>query len=286
MKTSYKIALALLATIIAFGAFFAYLTTVKMPLLDPSGLIAIKEKKLIVVATILMMIVVVPVFTMMIYFAIKYREGNKAEYKPDYHHSFLAESVWWGVPFVITTILATIAWTSSHQLNPYKPLVSSKKTLTIQVVALDWKWLFIYPEQNIATINLMQFPEKTPIRLEITADAPMNSFWIPDLSGQIYGMPGMATQLHLIADKKGSYRGSSAQINGTGFAGMVFEAKATSEDDFDLWINKVKQSKNALNQNTYKELLKPSQYDPVKYFSLDDDHLFIEIVNKYNNPKV
>lgn len=286
MKTPYKIALSVIATIIAFGAFFGYLMTVKMPVLDPSGMIAIKEKNLIVIATILMLIVVIPVFSMMIYFAYKYREGNQAEYRPDYHHSFIAESVWWGVPFVITTILATIAWTSSHQLNPYKPLVSSKKPVTIQVVALDWKWLFIYPEQNIATINLMQFPEKTPINLEITADAPMNSFWIPDLSGQIYGMAGMATQLHLIADKKGSYRGCSAQINGTGFAGMVFEAKACSEEDFELWVNKVRQSNRKLNQDSYKELLKPSQYDPVRYFSLDDDDLFKQIINKYNNPKV
>ncbi len=285
MKTRYKIFLSIFATLCAFGAFFGYLQTVSMPLLDPSGLIALKEKKLIVAASILMMIVVIPVFVMMIYFAWKYREGNKhGEYKPDFHHSYLAEALWWGIPFAITTILASIAWTSSHDLNPYKPLSSSLKPVTIQVVALDWKWLFIYPEYKIATVNLMQIPEKTPINLEITADAPMNSLWIPDLAGQIYGMPGMQTKLHLIADKKGSYRGCSAQINGKGFAGMVFETKATSFEDFERWVTKVQRSKDVLNEDSYKELLKPSQYDPVKYFSLDDDNLFKQIINKYNNP--
>ncbi len=128
MKLPYKMFLSIFATICAFGAFFGYLQTVNMPLLDPSGLIALKEKKLIVIATILMSIVVIPVFVMMVYFAWKYREGNKdAEYKPDFHHSYLAESLWWGIPFAITTILATIAWISSHQLNPYKPLLSSQK---------------------------------------------------------------------------------------------------------------------------------------------------------------
>lgn len=289
MKSSHKVICSVIASLIAFGAFFAYMSTVDIPVLFPSGWVAAEQKHLIVVATILMMIIVLPVFGMMVFFAWKYREGNhQSDYQPEFHHSYLAEFFWWGFPFVIVSILGTMAWTSSHRLNPYRPLeiATDKKPIQIQVVALDWKWLFIYPEYKIATINLMAFPEKTPIQLFITSDAPMNSFWIPDLAGQIYGMSGMETQLHLIADKKGSYRGCSAQINGIGFAGMVFEAKATSDEEFDTWVETAQQSSNILNHKSYQQLLQKSQYDPVKYFSLEDPGLFKQIIMKYTNPKV
>ena len=160
----------------------------------------------------------------------------KAKHAPDWEHNYIAEYCWWGVPIVIIVILAVTTWKSSHDLNPFKPIESEKKPLAIQVVALHWKWLFIYPEQGIATVNFVQFPEKTPINFEITSDAPMNSFWIPQLGGQIYAMPAMRSKLHLIANEIGSFRGVSANISGKGFAGMTFTAKSSSEEDFDAWV--------------------------------------------------
>jgi cytochrome o ubiquinol oxidase subunit 2 len=244
-----------------------------------------KESVLIITSSLLMLIVVIPVFILTWAFAWIYREGNaKAKHHPDWEHNYIAEYCWWGVPIFIIAILAVITWKSSHELNPFKPIVTEKKTLTIQAVALQWKWLFIYPEQGIAAINFVQFPEKTPIHFEITSDAPMNSFWIPQLGGQIYAMPAMRSKLYLIADEPGSFRGCSANISGTGFAGMKFTAKSSSEEDFNQWVQTVRQSPKNLNLNEYQSLLKPSEYDPVAYFVLTQGDLFDCIIMKYMQP--
>jgi len=187
-------------------------------------------------------------------------------------------------PLIIILILSVITWKSSHQLNPFKPLTSDKKPVTIQVVALQWKWLFIYPEQGIATVNFIQFPEKRPVNFEITADAPMNSFWIPQLGGQIYAMPAMRTKLHLIADEVGTYRGLSTNISGKGFAGMTFNAKASSEAEFEQWVSEVKRSGKSLEFANYKQLVEPSEYVPVSYYSLPDRNLFDQIMQQYEPP--
>lgn len=186
---------------------------------------------------------------------------------------------------MIIVILAVITWKTSHELNPFKPIVTHKKPVEIQAVALNWKWLFIYPEQGIATINLVQFPEKTPINFEITADAPMNSFWIPQLGGQIYAMPAMRSKLYLLANEQGSYTGRSSNISGKGFAGMVFTAKATSEEEFNEWVDSVKGSGKSLTMESYNELVEPSEYDPVSYYTLLDSDLFNKIIMKYMTPK-
>ncbi|NDD59526.1 MAG: cytochrome ubiquinol oxidase subunit II, partial [Chlamydiae bacterium] len=175
-------------------------------------------------------------------------------------------------------------WKSTHDLNPYKPIATSQKPLKIQVVALQWKWLFIYPEQGIATLNFVQFPEKTPVSFEITADAPMNSFWIPQLGGQIYAMPAMVSQLNLIADEQGSFRGVSANLSGDGFAGMTFVAKASSETEFHQWVNSVRRSGNFLNLKEYNRLVKPSAYCPEAFYLLKEDNLFDHILMKYKAP--
>ncbi len=253
--------------------------------LNPKGMIAFKERELIFISTLLMLLVVIPVFIMTVYFSWKYRSDNvKATYDPNWDYSFLAEAVWWGVPFLIVVFLSVLAWNSSHELDPHKPIESDKHPVRIQVVALQWRWLFIYPEYEIATINYIQFPEQTPINFEITADAPMNSFWIPQLGGQIYAMPGMKTLLHLVAEEPGDYRGSSANLSGRGFAAMAFTAKASTEEEFQRWVESVQQSPNTLDLNSYKEIMKPNEDSTQRFFSLKEKDLFEDILMKYMMP--
>ena len=282
MKTVCKIVLWSLALLGSVALLISYVSHHQIPVLEPKGAIGMAQLDLLIICFLLMCIVVIPVFVMLFFFAWKYREGNtKAKYMPNWAHSTLAEVIWWGIPFVIIVILSVITWVSTHALNPYKPLESDRKPIVIQVVALDWKWLFIYPELGIATVNYIQFPEKTPLNFEISADAPMNSFWIPQLGGQIYSMPGMRTKLHLIADEVGQFRGVSSNLSGKGFAGMTFLAVASSDEDFDSWVSEVRSSPNQLSEEEYQALVLPSQYDPVIYYSKVKPDLFNQIVMKY-----
>ena len=266
-------------------AFIVYISGVDVPVLQPKGYIGKKELELIIVSVLLMLVVVIPVFVLTFYFASKYRDGNeKAKYQPDWEHSYLAESIWWGIPIVIICILAGITWVTTHDLSPYRPIENGRKPIKIQAVALEWKWLFIYPEEGIATVNYIQFPKDVPINFEITANAPMNSFWIPQLGGQIYAMPSMRTKLHLIADEEGTFRGVSSNFSGKGFAGMNFTAKATSDKSYKQWLRKVKSVGKGLTQGEYQRLSAPSSYNPVELFSSTDPHMFDAIVDQYQNP--
>lgn len=286
MKKTFKIALIILLILAACAVTVLYISKHNIPVLDPKGMIGEKESDLIITASLLMLIVVIPVFILTLVFAWIYREGNvKAKHHPDWEHNYIAEYCWWGVPVFIIAVLAVITWKSSHELNPSKPIEIGKKPLVIQAVALEWKWLFLYPEQGIATINFVQFPEKTPIHFEITSDAPMNSFWIPQLGGQIYAMPAMRSTLYLIANEPGNFRGCSANISGTGFAGMKFTAKASVEEEFDQWVQSVKQSPKHLNLEEYEQLLEPSEYAPVAYYVLAQHDLFDQILMKYMHPQ-
>ena len=254
--------------------------------LQPKGMIAEKQKSLLIIATLLMLIVVIPVFVLTFFIAWRYRASNtKAKYTPDWSHSHLFESIWWGFPFAIVIALSIVTWKACHELDPFKPLDVATKPISIQAVALQWKWLFIYPEYNIATVNFVQFPEKTPLNFEVTADAPMNSFWIPQLGGQVYAMPAMRTKLHLIADAPGEFTGSSANLSGKGFAGMRFIAKASSQEDFDEWVQQVKQSSPSLTLDEYNALVEPSEYNPAGYYVLKEEGLFDHIVMKYMMPE-
>jgi cytochrome o ubiquinol oxidase subunit 2 len=285
MKKSTKITLLILIFLGLAALTVWYMATHNLAVLDPQGMIGEKERDLIITASLLMLIVVVPVFVLAWAFAWRYREENKnAKHAPDWEHNYIAEYCWWGVPVIIIVILGILTWKSSHELNPFTPIDSETKPIVVQAVALEWKWLFLYPEQGIATVNFIQFPEKTPINFEITSDAPMNSFWIPALGGQIYAMPAMRSKLHLIANKCGSYRGASANISGDGFAGMTFTAKSCSVEEFDQWVQEVKKSPKQLNLSTYNKLLEPSQYDPVAYFVLGQNDLFDQILMKYMKP--
>ena len=262
-----------------------YLNSVNIPVLQPAGPIASQERRLIIIAVLLSLVVVIPVFVMLIGFAWHFREGNKkAKYSPEMDGSRVLESLWWGVPIILISILGVITWRSSHELDPFKSLSSPKAPVTIQVVALQWKWLFIYPSQGVASVNYLKMPVDTPVNFQITADAPMNSFWIPQLGGQIYAMPGMSTHLHLMADSQGTYRGSSANISGKGFAGMDFSAKSSSQADFDQWVALVHQTKNHLSLAEYNSLAKPSQNNALSYYSSSQSGLYDRIVMKYMMP--
>jgi cytochrome o ubiquinol oxidase subunit 2 len=285
VKKKFKIAILALLFIgvVAWTAWF--IRAHDIVVMNPKGMIGVKERDLIVTASLLMLIVVIPVFALTWFFAWKYREGKKSEHAPDWEHNYIAEYCWWGVPFVIIVILGFITWKSSHELSPFRPIESDKKPVTIQAIALQWKWLFIYPEWGIATVNYIRFPEKTPINFEITADAPMNSFWIPQLGGQIYAMPAMRTKLHLIADEIGTFRGASANLSGKGFAGMNFVVESSTQQDFDAWVKSVKGSSKYLGWEEYKILASPSEYQPAAFYRLTQENLFDRIIMKYMSPE-
>jgi|SRR5581483_7440168 len=273
---------AILVVLIVVGW---YLHRTNIPLLEPRGPLAEKERNLMLFAAFLSLFVVVPVFSMAIFIAWKYREGNtKARYSPEFDHSKLLESIWWLIPTVLIGILSVVAWNSSHTLDPYRPLSSTVRPLNVEVVALDWKWLFIYPDQGVASVSQLELPVNTPVSFTITSDAPMNSFWIPQLGGQVYAMPGMSTQLHLAASKVGSYDGYSANISGVGFADMGFKANAVSSTQFRDWIHTASITPKYLTMATYSQLAKPSENNLVSYYSLLDPYLYTEIINKYMAP--
>lgn len=257
----------------------------EISLLFPKGIIAIEERNLLFIIQALMLLVIIPVYVLTFIFSWVYRAGNtKAKYDPDLVDNTIAEYVWWGIPFVMTVIVSVLTWVKTHELDPYKPIEGPKKQMTIQVVALQWKWLFIYPEEKIATVNFLQFPTETPIHFEITADAPMNSFWIPNLGGQIYAMPNMKTELHLIANEAGDFRGSSANLSGEGFAGMHFITRASSEEEYKKWLEHAQQSAHSLSFKEYEQLAAPSQNHPEEIFQLADASLFKQILGKYMHP--
>lgn len=285
MSKKYKLFFLILATVGVLILFTTFLLKSNIAVFNPKGIIAAQERDLMVTAILLMLIIVIPVFTLTFFIAWKYRASNtKAKYSPDWDGNRVIEFTWWAVPTAIIVVLAVITWKATHRLDPFRPLESTVKPVKVQVVALQWKWLFIYPEQNIASINFIQFPEDTPINFEITADAPMNSFWIPQLGGQVYAMAGMKTKLHLMANEPGSYNGSSANISGRGFASMNFIAKASSHDDFSRWVQLVQQSPNRLSLEQYHKLAKPSQNTQPLYYSSTEEDLLDTIVMKFMTP--
>jgi cytochrome o ubiquinol oxidase subunit 2 len=256
-----------------------------VPVLQPKGLIANQERDLIVLTVGLGLVVVIPVFVMLFFIAWKYRASNtKAVYQPDFAGHRGIEALWWGIPIMIIIVLAVITTFATHALDPFRPIESSVKPIRIQVIALDWKWLFIYPDQGIATLNYLNIPNGTPVNLTITSDAPMNSFWVPALAGQVYAMSGMSTQLHMMADGSGSYKGASANISGKGFADMRFSVNSMSESDFMAWTKRAAASNNVLSADTYDMLSQPSQNNPDTMYRLNDSSLYNDTVMKYMSP--
>lgn len=257
-----------------------------MTLLNPTGQVGLEQRNLIITATLLMLLVVVPVIVMTFLFAWKYRASNtSATYTPKWNHSTKIEIAVWTVPILIIIALGYITYKSTHELDPYRPLESDVKPITIEVVSLDWKWVFIYPEQGIATVNKIVFPTNTPVNFKVTSDSVMNSFFIPGLGGQIYAMAGMQTKLHLIANRDAEMEGISANYSGAGFTGMKFKAISTSQENFDAWVSEVKKAPKQLEKAEYEALSKPSQNNPVELYSSVTPNLFQIIVDKYEGMK-
>ncbi|OPA90955.1 ubiquinol oxidase subunit II [Pseudomonas fluorescens] len=258
------------------------LTGCNLVVFNPKGQIATDERDLIILATGLMLLVVVPVIVLTFVFAYRYRATNKtARYSPRWASSHTIEAVVWGVPLLIIIALGWVTWVTTHALDPYRPLDSDTPPINVQVVATDWKWLFIYPDLGIASVNELALPVHTPVSFTITSDAAMTSFFIPALGGQIYAMAGMQTKLHLIADETGVFRGIAANYNGPGFSDMHFATLSLRPADFQAWVEKVKGAARPLDQNSYAQLARPSTRHPVTYYSAVQERLFLDIVDKY-----
>ncbi|MDR5740848.1 MULTISPECIES: ubiquinol oxidase subunit II [unclassified Caballeronia] len=283
-ENTHRLAAPLLSGLLASVC----LSGCKLEVLDSKGPIGAAESALIGTATFTMLLVVVPVILLTLIFAWRYRASNKnATYAPKWVHSTAIEVVVWTIPAIIILYLGILTWKTSHELDPYKEIkVENVKPINVEVVALDWKWLFIYPDLGVASVNQLAFPVGTPVNFRITSDSVMNSFFIPQLGGQIYAMAGMQTKLHLLADHAGDYAGISANYSGAGFSDMKFRALAMSQADFDAWVQKVKTAPEGLDMNVYAGVSRPSQKVAVRYFSTVDPKLFNNIVGKYNNGNV
>lgn len=253
-------------------------------LFDPKGQIARDELTLLITCTVLMLLVVIPVIVMTLVFAWKYRASNtKARYEPTWSHSTAIEVVVWSIPCMIVLVLAVLTWRSSHALDPYRPLESDKKPVVIEAVSLDWKWLFIYPEEKIATVNEIKFPVDTPLNFKITSDTVMNAFFIPHLGSMIYSMAAMETKLHLIADEAGAFPGRSSNYSGSGFAHMHFTAHAVSDDEYQQWLQTVRGDSQRLDKAAFAELgaVKNHDWYPVTYYGQVEDGLFDWVIAKH-----
>lgn len=282
VKISRAILMALIVSLGIIALLFFASKDATFAVLDTKGEIAHQQRDLILYATLLSIAVIIPVFIMTFVITWRYRADKpRGKYMPNWAHSTIAEVIWWGIPIIIIGVLGVTIWKTSHSLDPYKPIAAEHETMTIQVVALQWKWLFIYPEQGIATVNYVQFPENKPVAFHITADAPMNGFWIPQLGGQVYAMNGMQSKLHLKADGIGIYDGMSSNISGEGFSSMRFKAESVSSTDFTTWITKQQQSREALTKSTYTTLAEPSTEIPVAAFGSVEQDLYTKIIGKY-----
>jgi cytochrome o ubiquinol oxidase subunit 2 len=286
MKLRNRIAIGVLAAVGTVLLFKLLLAGHVVALFQPRGTVAEQERNVIVASVAIMLALAIPMLAIFYATAWKYRADNPHadRTKPDRPHHVWDEVVLWLIPAVGVVFLARVAWTSTHALDPFMPLPSATPALTVRVVALPWKWLFIYPEQGIATVNYVEFPEKTPVHFELTADGPMSSFWIPQLGSQIYAMSAMQTQLNLMADSTGDYVGKENEINGDGYAGMTFTAKSVSRADFDDWAAQVRGSSLALDRDSYAALAKPSEDEPQASYARVEPGLYEWVVTKDMRP--
>ncbi len=255
---------------------------------------AAQQRDLIVIATVLMLLIIIPVMVLTVMFARRYREQNEAvDYDPDWDHSTALEFVVWAAPLLIIICLGAVTWTGTHRLDPYRPveritahkaLAKDVKPLDIEVVSLDWKWLFIYPEYGIATVNEVAAPVDRPIAFHLTSSSVMNAFYIPTLAGMIYTMPGMETKLHAVINKPGDYEGFSSNFSGDGFSKMRFRFNGMSEADFSDWVKTVHSADKTLDRPRYLTLEQPSSAVPVMHFGTVTPDLFEAILNQCVKP--
>jgi cytochrome o ubiquinol oxidase subunit II len=273
---------------------FLALAACDMVVLNPSGDVAVQQRDLLVMSTWLMLLIIVPVMALTVLFAWRYRHTNReARYEPDWHHSMRLELVIWSAPLLIIICLGALTWLGTHLLDPYRPIdrlapgqevPQDAKALQVNVVALDWKWLFIYPEQGIATVNELAVPVNQPVALRITASSVMNSLYIPNFAGMIYAMPAMETKLHGVLNRTGVSEGFSSNYSGAGFSGMRFKVRSLEQDEFEQWVGEARAHQQTLSRDTYLQLAKPSQREPVQYFSAVDAQLYSAIVGMCVEP--
>jgi cytochrome o ubiquinol oxidase subunit 2 len=260
-----------------------------MVVLQPAGDVAIQQRNLVIASTALMLFIIIPVMVLTALFAWHFRESNReAVYDPDWHHSTQLEVVIWAAPLVIIIALGAMTWISTHTLDPFRalariaparPVPANAKPLTVEVVALDWKWLFFYPEHGIATVNELAAPVDRPLEFKITSSTVMNTFYVPALAGMIYAMPGMETKLYAVINKEGVYDGLSANYSGSGFSRMTFKFLGQSPDGFDGWIAKAKAQGGDLSRESYLQLERPSEQEPVRYYARVAEGLYSAILN-------
>jgi cytochrome o ubiquinol oxidase subunit 2 len=249
--------------------------------LDPQGPIASAELLLLLNSTAIMLVVVVPVILATFAFAWWYRASNpRASRSLDESFEGRAEFVVWSIPALIVILLGGVIWIGSHQLAPRAPIPADTKPLQVEVVALDWKWLFIYPEQGVAAVNQLVIPAGTPIHFRLTSATVMNSFFVPQLGRKIYTMGGMTTHLNLLADTPGEYPGFSANFSGDGFPEMRFIAKAVSAGDFNAWVTRVRGTGSALDDAAYAQLAKPSKAVPPRTYRSVEPSMFERITHE------
>ncbi len=271
----------LIAVFLTVGAWLM-VRNAHFDVLSPSGEIADQQRNLLIFTLCLSALVVIPVYTMLGMFAWRYSEKNprsKRTYRPDWHKNNVLEAFWWGIPIAMIGVLSVVTWQTSHALDPYKRLASDQKTINVQVVALQWKWLFIYPDYGIATLNQLPVAEKAPIHFNLTANAPMSAFWVPALGSQIYAMNGMDSQLNLKANQTGEFGGYSTNINGKGYADMKFTVRSMTKDDFEAWIKIAQKSTTSLDMAEYHKLSEPSTEKTDRVYKLTDKKLYHQILD-------
>ena len=260
--------------------------TPNLALLNPAGPIGAHEKTVLLVAFGLMLLVVVPVIVMTAWFAWHYRASNKkAKYRPYWDFDWKIDLVVWTVPALIVIALGVLSWKTTHELSPYRPLADSEKPVQVEAVAMDWKWLFIYPRQHIATVNQVVFPANRPVSFKLTSDAVTTAFFIPRLGTQIYAMPGMRTKLHLLADRTGTFVGRNFQLNGRGYSDMRFKAVATTPAKYRRWLGKVRNSGQALTAKTLKRLEKPRVHKGIIHYASVSPHLFRHVIEQFQTAR-
>lgn len=252
-----------------------------LPIIHSLGLIGQQESRLIFIAFALMLIPLVPVMVMTLWFAWRYRVGNThAAYRPRWHFSWPIEALVWGIPLLIVAGLSVLSALSTYRLDPYRPLASSVPPLEVEAIALDWNWLFIYPQENIASVNQLVIAEQTPIHLTLTSDTVMTTFFIPQLGSQIFAMAGMPTELHLQAQHRGDFLGLNSQISGPGFAAMHFRVLAKSDADYRRWVEKARAAHQALSAAAFARLENRAGVAPT-LFSTVRRGLFACVLGKY-----
>jgi cytochrome o ubiquinol oxidase subunit II len=283
-KAHRCLATARRALVVPASALASGCNSVGLGFLNPAGPVAASERDLFVNVILLMLVVIVPVFVLTPLVAWRYRYKNRdASYQPTSTFSWLIEIFIWGVPVAIVATLSVIVWRATHHLDPYRAIASDKPALEIQVVGLDWKWLFIYPDRHIATVNELVFPADRPIRLLVTSDTVLQSLMIPRLGGQIYAMAGMRTELNLKSDAPGIFAGENTQFNGKGFQNQKFKVLAVSPDEFAAWVARVQALPTRLDGPKYAEISQRAVASAPMYFSEVESGLFDKIMGRHHH---